>query len=1035
MATWRDHPYHRQGYLFVLAPAVVFRARINQASFTYPLAQVTFNTVTVGAYTDILPGMTVLFGSTSGGDEYGRQRVRKAASSTVLYVGESSRGVHDGELNLTNGGYITVLNDYRVWGKIPRDNKAGVFYKDYDLTPSDGLHQPLPVANGGPGYAEFVDPDTNVITVDFDGSASFAVASGGSITTYAWDFEDGTPATASTGTVNDVTFPPGFRWVSLTVTDSNSKSHTCRIPVFAAELTGSYAPVTNFEITNQVLTVEGQRISFRIFDPLPETTYPDGTLVMYWEREVYNGAVGSLAGVTGRKHMKFIGWIDTEQASMEATDQGLLTETTLDCIDVAGRLQLLPGFPQIVERDAAPSSWEQLANATIDRYVWYLLQWHSTALDLADFIWSGAASADQSFTRLGSDGGDLYTQADIRTQAIAHRLTCNRVGQLKMLPDPQLLDSADRTVTIITDIDESDWTRLDYTHQRPGRYHWLWGSAIVAGTAEADAAHLKISAVFCVAPGDAPGQGAQAGNQGEQLIQTQAKLNSREGHRYAVRLNPEETFFEIELAHGGDIGIDPASMTWIRLTISAATAAERGLTFTDERFLPFEVAISHDNEAGTKTVHVRAERERVGTPAATYIPPSGEGTFPPLPPVEEWFPGGTSISVVGGMDLYRLHRGVVTMFAIGADAYLYYTYDFETPAAAGGPTWARVSLSPIATPKQWCVDAFCSRYLGTGDQLAGWIATGAKIFRVTWDYDDPAGTLAVAEQFTFSASVTSMTNRCLGGSFGVQNHLVCVTYYPGTGTKATYTTDGTNWAAEVNVTLLRQTGPGDEARIGPGLHVSSKIAGRVYCTAVKTQGSNDSCVCAGYVSNDYGATWAETNGSNGPVMPVGSWPSIDLHVPYHDNPSEKLIYYTYRFDESTPTPFTNLYRTESNGTTVTSLAIAGVNTGPSYRSPFGIVSCPINRLRMLQIRLTNAETFAWVWVSRDGGTTWQIIVESTENLPYAHGAIAGNDEAVIYLWGLGGLIAYSQDFGANIDDRSGNIASFSPGELIGIAGG
>ncbi|MFA4973751.1 MAG: hypothetical protein WC683_14160, partial [bacterium] len=633
--TWRTHPFSYKGYLFLLDPTVVFEALVNMpGGVSYPIHTFNWDGVISGAYTNVRAGMTVLFGSTRGNDDRGRQRVRLAPTGDDFYIGWSSRGVHDGEVTLFDNTYITVLDDYRVWSKIPYIDESGTAYKDATLQFATNGINPPPVANGGPGYAEFVDPDTNVITVDFDASDSFAVDDGASISTYAWDFDDGTPASSASATASGVTFPPGFRWVHLTVTDSNANSHIAHIPIFAAEKTGTNAPIEDFQVTNQTLTPEGQQISFRILESIPEGTYPDGTLAMYWERERYGSNVGALAGPSGREHMKFIGWHGNENALHGASEEGYLTETTIECVDVVGRLQRLPGFPQIVEREASPASWEEMANANIDRYLHYILHWHSTALDLADFTWSGLGST-YPFTALSSDGQNLYAQADERAQAIAHRLTCDAWGRLWVRPDPQLQDTADRSTTYILDIDETDWSSFEAARQRHPTIHWLHSGAIVASTSE-------VSAVFCVAPGFAPGQGEGSRDQNYQLVASQSELNTREGHRYA-RYNSDHGLYTVTIPNRGDAGINPAWMEYVRASISTANAAQRGNSFTDSRFLPMEVDIEHDHEAGTKNYVITVEPFVSGAPAKTEIieTPNFPTWTPPTstPPPSVYVPG------------------------------------------------------------------------------------------------------------------------------------------------------------------------------------------------------------------------------------------------------------------------------------------------------------------------------------------------------------------------------------------------------------
>src|SRR3990167_4304680 len=118
---------------FLLAPTTVFAARVNAASFTYPIDEVQFDGVTTGTFSGILPNMTILFGSTAGASDLGVTRVRKLADSDTLFFGRSSQGDHYGEVDLADNCYITVLNDYRVWAKIPNIASDGTIYMDSDL--------------------------------------------------------------------------------------------------------------------------------------------------------------------------------------------------------------------------------------------------------------------------------------------------------------------------------------------------------------------------------------------------------------------------------------------------------------------------------------------------------------------------------------------------------------------------------------------------------------------------------------------------------------------------------------------------------------------------------------------------------------------------------------------------------------------------------------------------------------------------------------------------------------------------------------
>ena len=603
--------------LYLLQPATVFAAVVNQTSFSYPLTSVEFDTVTTGAYGDLQPGMTVLFGSSAGASDYGRNRVRIAAGSTTLYIGRTSRGVRDGEADLVDGAYITVLNDYRVWAKMPYIDDDGVSVKD-EIEYTDENENNYPLANaGGPVFATI---DSGIITVDFDAVFSLPIAPGATITGYLWDVDDGSITVGvATDSAITATFPAGFRWVSLTVTDSNANTHTARVPVYARDAT-SDTTIGSWQIRRHSIKAAGQRMTVRVLDSIPEGTYPDGTLAMV--------ADGEPASAADRTNIMFCGWHMEDPADIGAERTGILQSVDLALVDVAGKLDKLPAFPTSCQIANTPDKWEQMTTPNIDKFIHYILQWHSTALDLADWFPSGVATT-YYFSILGTEGQSLWDTVARKARAMVpdRHLTCNTLGQLQIVPDPILQEVGDRTATVQATIGEDDWADIRYQHIRYPRLHWLRSSAVLVNDDIDD-----IAGVFSLAPGDTPGQGENERSHGEQLAESNTTLNLCAGHRYA-RENAPESLFTIILAEGADQGIEPADMTWVQLTISTATAAQRGLNFTTERGLPHELSIryNHGRTGITRTVELKWEREIVGTPAVTYVP-----VVDPTPPEDDW---------------------------------------------------------------------------------------------------------------------------------------------------------------------------------------------------------------------------------------------------------------------------------------------------------------------------------------------------------------------------------------------------------------
>jgi PKD domain len=601
-------------HLFVLSPRVVFAARVDGTPSVYPIQQIAYDSVTAGDYSAALSGMTVMVGTTPGGDELGRQRLRNGSTFLYLKVALSSRGTRAGELYLQDNAYVTVLDLYEVWSRPPYIAPDGTIYKDGDNAVSTWTIYPPPVANMRPGFAATIGLQSvaGKVRVAFTGEDSFCIE--GLITNYFWDIGDGEFVSGSETSVSiTADFPPGFRWVSLTVTNDHGATHTARAPVYARDPAND-TTVQNFEVVNHRITHEGQQISFRILDPLPRATYPDGTLVLLWEED------GSVIATLSRGHMHLIGWHVSDPTQYRAERSGLRTETVLDCVDVAGRLDRLPGYTQLVEGfDASsvayspahpPTAWTQMSNITLDKFIHYLLHWHSTALTLADYTPSGTGTVFALGAK-DADGASLWDQLARLAQNMTpdYHAVCNRLGVLALRPDPMLMPVASRPATVQQTLNADAWAELQFTYTRPPRVHILRSGALQAGfTADP-------TALFCVAPGTAWGQGESEQEISEKVVSDQTSLNASEGNRYA-RLNARYSRVRMVWARTWNPYLEPADLTWVEVDFPAA---QRGVDADDARGLVWEVSIryEHTRTGLARQVELLWERETSGPPATS----------------------------------------------------------------------------------------------------------------------------------------------------------------------------------------------------------------------------------------------------------------------------------------------------------------------------------------------------------------------------------------------------------------------------------
>lgn len=867
--------------LFLHIPTPLFQARVNMpGTITYPVTELIFDTVTLGAYTGIEFDMTLLLGTAAGLDDLGRVRVQKAATATAIPVARISQGVEDGTLYVQDNAYITVWgDDFRVWSRLPyiTPGEDGVAYKDGDIASLSYNEEIPPVVIMGAGTAGTIDAITGLLTVAFDASESYPMADGATIVSWAWDLKGGVAVAGSiSSSTVTATFTPGFRQIALTIVDSNAIANTGRRPILA--INPAADPTIPFDLEGAPrFTAAGQTVAVRLLDNRLRSTYPDGCLAMMWD--------GEPSSPSDRSHIRLIGWHQSDSVSIRAGKTGLERGTVLNLVDVAGRLATLPGFPQALERVDPATTWEHMPNLTMRKCLHYLLEWHSTALRLVDFFLMPPTTDDYPAMRLDSSGATLFDQINSRARSMVpdHYVTCNRLGQLHVVADWMLVDVADRPAVTVT-LTEDDWSELRVEYNRPPRVHVLRASAVVSSTDwEYDAfGNATLPLAFSIAPGDAFSQGTSEATQGEQLTLSQAALNVCTGHRYA-RMNARYGPFGIIKPDTDIWALEPALMPRVQLNISAATAAQRGLDSTTliglikELQTPYRTT-KEGTVMGPPTLVF--EREVVGLPAQTVTPliPGTAPTEIPPPPVPTLPPP------------MGLRAGVELLVGIGTNGHVHRTADFQTPSGSGGPTYDDVDLG-VGTVYSWVVDPFSPGYApgATSGAVNGWWATETDIYRLA----DLHGAVAAVSVFTFDepAVAASYHWRSIQASFGgyfaegVNPWLLCVSYYGDTaghaGTWATHSLDGgVTWSAEVQISASYSTTA--FARFRPiGVWTSPRTPGKAF-TAAHVSG----IATEGFVSGDWGASWAAES-----AIEPGASHAGTIHVPWTDNLDEQLLYF------------------------------------------------------------------------------------------------------------------------------------------------
>jgi hypothetical protein len=849
---------HSKHHLYIHTPVPIFQAQVNLSGpITYPIITLPYNNVTTGAYTDIAPYQTLLLGTAPGLDDLGRTRVKYLADATNIPLPRTARGIEDGTLNVLADAYITVLDEWRIWAKIPyfdlgegEDIDLGNDFKDSNIAAADNNTNISPVANTGPGYAGYINPDTNVITVEFPKGGvdlSYAMADGATIASYNWDVKDGT---ITVGTATDpvitATFPAGFRWISLNIVDSNGKPHSAWCPVLAVDPDDD-TTIETFQL-NQRLEARGQTLDIQLQSPMSRATYPDGTLVMFWW--------GEAEDPSDRGHMKFIGWMDNENASVTRSKQGIDKQTTIHCIDAAQRLNLLPGFPQALERVESDSLWSWMPSLDMHKALHYLLFWHSTALEVVDFIMP-AGLKDYDAMRLDSGAATLFSQVDSLAQKVVpdHYLTCSSDGQLVVRRDWMLDDVGDRPIAapIIT---ESYWTDLSFDYNRHPKVHVLRSAAVLSST---DWVVIDLEdtlpLAFSIAPGDAAAwsQGTIEHTENEGLALTQEELNVAEGHRYAL-LNSRYGQFSFKDASREQFwDYEPALLSRVQLNIGANYSGYRDLD-TDQitgQVKSITVNYTASKEGAKTQVSVVLQKEEDGAPALTYDPETGAVTNPVYTPPATWPPEfGDATVFYGNIQGYVLWDG----------AHIFRTADLQDVS----PTWELIDSGIDGSIRD------CQYVMVDENTVGAWLMTSTGIWwcgdiqaaTPTWTEVLPIETVQAADATPASGTVTF---KCMFHYWSAPGHL-CVATGPQAGdtTNTTYahayfwvTEDyGVNWTqVDMNSFLYGGTRGFCYSSLY-AMNIFRSDPGTIYCIRSAPQSGLNSKTQV-FLSADLGYTWTE----------------------------------------------------------------------------------------------------------------------------------------------------------------------------------
>jgi hypothetical protein len=1052
----------------LLPGTILLAARVNGTPTGDAFSQITYNTVTTGSYTNLKVGHRVMISHTSSiQDRYFDGRLTwQIATSSILYINRTSELV-------THSDYIWVIEDFPILERRLFVNADGSFSYDYDEVFS-GLP---PIIGGVQGvYAGFVDPTSNKLRVSF-AATIYAGESGATIASILYSTPDGTVIAGALNTANvTIDFAPGFRFVDLTATDSGGRAWTLHIKVFAEPRDGTSTTlltgVTGVSLQGDIS--QGFSGSLDAFGDL-SSLLPNHALCI-WDDESLSGAI-TLVGATtnasatvtlastaklivGQRvkgtgipgnttisaisdathitlsanatatgsvrisfkstsigsNIRFVGRFQNESNRTQGDPSyGPIQTTSFPLESEAQQLARIEGPRVTTEHSASPANPNEIKNWTPWRAAFLVLAKYSTFL-LTNALTIPDRADTYLFEGRNTDGGGCLNTVNGIGQGVAQTvLQFTPWGSAEFARHGFYLDdeSARSALPIIADLTAQDLladSQIDIQYTPSVSLVDASG-----GTWNSTTDFVAPMRVFSPGPerstGDSPNAlPRQILKANVSILTAQTDLINRAGNERRKGIGKAT----MTLRHPDGYGFFiPAINQWYRFTLADTDTNLRGISITTAtRWIVDKVSYAWDAVAGTKEVQTSYLQETNGVGEGKIItdPSSDDNGLPDLD-----FPGDIYTedfsSEIPGEDVYLLNEGVGILAAFLDDGNLATTTDFSTQSVSGGPTWLTTSLGVTGTPLQFVVDAYSPRYISGSGAVNGWLVTSTKIYRI----DDIFGSPSATAQHTFAAA---SPYRAMDFSFGTQNWGIVTSYYEGAGTKATYTTDGSTWT-EVTITGHYMTSTG--YNLSPDVYVSPRTPGLAYTSAFTSTADYLTVTATGYYSMDYGATWAAMTN---PAITLTNFLANKIHVPYGTGDDNTVYYGDIDLDAAEG------FIKKAVGVGVTDITPTIIGLTYTLRGPRSLHSCPINASNVAAIGQDSGVGAYVAFVSTSAGAAWTTIDNPTD---YRGLAVAGDNDQILYLWGINGALGYSNDFGATRDSRSDNLGSSAT--IIGICGG
>ena len=568
----RTRPQTTSLYLSIFQPVAIFKAQVNAGAS--PVAKgsyiIPFNTVSLGLYTYIQEGMTMWVGTTPGGMEVGKIRVRSATSTTIT-VSENS------DIVWANGLYLTVFRYWELWPVYPRiiQNPANledvIFYKDYDIPYSNQNSILGTYTNAGPHRASLLDPASGQAQIYYSSTGTYNLL--GNSLNYNWFFEGATVTGSSSANPGYITYnTPGHYVTRLSVSGSSGAVDTTYR--YVSIYNSANPPITKWTLDG----LQGSRgeggytASIKVFETIP---IQEHAVVVIFGKNEYGSTQRNLGGnFPNAGDILFVGYVDKDSISYDYQH----SEVSFDAASLTAAMQKSSGFGVSVKSVLSPTRWYELLDMDGRRALYHYLRWHTTALSITDFQFVGD---DKKIQYYDSDRGSMYDAIHNYMQnTLVGSVVSDRQGKVWMEIEAMAYPDPTGTFTPKMNITTRDWMNSPAIEERltDDVSYMEWGGVAYSGVNTG-----TFDPIISEAPGTAPGfYGTIDSHQGLALI-NQSQLNRMTGNVFANRNSSYPTIGLDMSINAGNLDIAPQETAELHIAPSdtVRNVAIDGLYITD----------------------------------------------------------------------------------------------------------------------------------------------------------------------------------------------------------------------------------------------------------------------------------------------------------------------------------------------------------------------------------------------------------------------------------------------------------------------